>query len=56
MLRFDGKKIYLACGVTDMRKSINGLASIVEGVFKLDPFSEAVFVFCKRLGLVINFL
>ena len=31
-----------------MRKQINGLAAIVEGVFKLDPFSEAVFVFCNR--------
>jgi len=48
MLRFDSKKVYLACGVTDMRKQINGLTAIVEGVFKLDPFSEAVFVFCNR--------
>ena len=31
-----------------MRKQINGLSAIVEGVFKLDPFSEAVFVFCNR--------
>ena len=48
MLRFDGKKIYLACGPTDMRKSINGLSAIVESSFKLDPFDEAVFVFCNR--------
>ena len=40
--------MYLACGHTDMRKSINGLAAIVEGSFKLEPFSEAVFVFCNR--------
>ena len=49
MLRFDGKQVYLACGVTDMRKSINGLAAIVEGSFQLDPFGEAVFVFCNRV-------
>jgi transposase len=48
MLKFDGKKVYLACGITDMRKQINGLAAIVEGSFNLDPFDEAVFVFCNR--------
>jgi transposase len=31
-----------------MRKSINGLSAIVESSFKLDPFAEAVFVFCNR--------
>jgi transposase len=31
-----------------MRKEINGLAAIVELSFKLDPFGEAVFVFCNR--------
>lgn len=41
-------KIYLACGNTDMRKSINGLMSIVENAFELDPFEEALFVFCNR--------
>jgi transposase len=48
MLKFRGKKIYLACGPTDMRKEINGLAAIVELSFKLDPFGGAVFVFCNR--------
>jgi len=48
MLSFEGKRVYLACGNTDMRKSINGLAAIVEAGFKLDPFCEAVFVFCNR--------
>ena len=31
-----------------MRKSINGLAAIVEGSFKLSPFEEAIFVFCNK--------
>lgn len=31
-----------------MRKSINGLMVIVEGCFKLNPFGEALFVFCNR--------
>ena len=48
MLRFGEKKVYLACGHTDMRKSINGLSAIVESSFKLDPFDASVFVFCNR--------
>lgn len=40
--------MYLACGETDMRKSINGLSAIVEGSFKLNLFAEAIFVFCNR--------
>jgi transposase len=48
MLSFEGKTVYLACGWTDMRKSINGLAAIVEAGFGLDPFSSALFVFCNR--------
>jgi len=48
MLSFSGKRVFLACGQTDMRKNINGLAAIVEGSFKLDLFDGAVFVFCNR--------
>lgn len=48
MMRFGNKTVYLACGHTDMRKSINGLAAIVESSFKLDPFGEELFVFCNR--------
>ncbi|MCL2578161.1 MAG: IS66 family insertion sequence element accessory protein TnpB [Defluviitaleaceae bacterium] len=31
-----------------MRKSINGLSAIVEAGFKLNPFNDALFVFCNR--------
>jgi len=48
MLKLDGKRVYLACGHTDMRKSINGLSAIVAGRFKLDPTDGALFVFCNR--------
>jgi len=48
MLNLQGKRVYLACGHTDMRKNINGLSVIVEGCFKLDPFDGAMFVFCNR--------
>lgn len=48
MMGMEGKPVYLACGRTDMRKSINGLSAIVEGSFKLDPFDNVLFVFCNR--------
>jgi transposase len=31
-----------------MRKQINGLMVLVKNSFALDPFSEALFVFCNR--------
>ena len=40
--------VYLACGVTDLRNNIDGLALIVQKSFCLDPFSPALFVFCNR--------
>jgi len=48
MINLTEKRVYLACGHTDMRKSINGLAALVEGSFKHDPFDDAMFVFCNR--------
>jgi len=48
MLRFGEKPVYLCCGHTDMRKSINGLMALVQGSFSLDPFAEALYVFCNR--------
>ena len=32
--------VYLACGATDLRKSIDGLAVLVKEGFELDPFSS----------------
>ncbi|MBE3574954.1 MAG: IS66 family insertion sequence element accessory protein TnpB [Firmicutes bacterium] len=42
------REVYLACGTTDLRKSIDGLAAIVSQAFALDPFSPCLFVFCNR--------
>ena len=42
------EKVYLACGSTDMRKSIDGLAAIVQVSFSLAPFSACLFVFCNK--------
>ena len=40
--------VYIACGYTDMRKSIDGLASMVQQQFQMDPFQPALFLFCGR--------
>lgn len=47
-MKFGEKPVYLCCGHTDMRKSINGLMTMVQHVFALDPYTEALFVFCNR--------
>ena len=44
----DAEKIYLACGYTDLRRGIDGLASIVQEQFHLDPFTRTMFLFCGR--------
>ena len=42
------KQIYIACGYTDMRKSIDGLAALVKDHFEMDPFAPALYMFCGR--------
>lgn len=48
--------IYIAVGYTDMRKGIDGLAALIQTNFKLDPFSNSVFLFCGRNASVIKAL
>ena len=43
-----GQQVYLITGYTDLRRSIDGLASIIQGQLNLDPFSTALFLFCGR--------
>ena len=42
--------MYLACGVTDMRRGITGLAAHAQQVLKQNPASGAVFCFRGRRG------
>ena len=42
------KDIYLACGYTDMRKSIDGLAALVQESFRMDPFAPTLYLFCGK--------
>jgi len=49
MLRPDNKlQVYLYGGPVDMRKSIDGLAALVEQQMELAPNQQALFVFCNR--------
>lgn len=41
-------KVYIACGYTDLRKGIDGLARLVQQQFELDPFTNTLFLFCGR--------
>ena len=42
------EKIYIRCGYTDMRKQLNGLLDIIQYNFKLDPYSNSLFLFCGK--------
>jgi transposase len=48
MFSCSGKRIYLACGRTDLRKAINGLSAIVKLRFQAESLDQALFVFCNR--------
>lgn len=49
-------RVYLALGVTDMRKAINGLSILVENNFDLPVFSGHLFVFCNRRKDIVKIL
>lgn len=40
--------IYLAQGYTDLRKGIDGYASIIQDHFKMSPFQDALYIFCNK--------
>ena len=39
-------EIYIVCGYTDMRKSIDGLCGIVKDKLHMDPKRKALYLFC----------
>ena len=47
-------KVWLAAGVTDMRKEFVGLSAQAEAVLKADPYSGHLFVFRGRRGDLIK--
>jgi hypothetical protein len=48
------ENIYIACGYTDMRKSIDGLAAMVQQQFQMDPFNAALFLFVESGAIVLR--
>lgn len=49
MITQGAEHIFLACGATDFRKQIEGLASLVSLKYHLDPYSPVcVFLFCNK--------
>lgn len=48
--------IYVICGPTDMRKSIEGCMGIVSEAYHLDPFSSSLFLFCNKKKTTLKVL
>ncbi len=42
------EKIYIATGYTDLRRGIDGLVSIIQSEFQLNPADNCLFLFCGR--------
>ena len=49
-------KVFLAVGVTDLRKHVNGLSLIVESELEENPFSGYIFGFCNRNRDIVKLL
>ena len=49
-------RVWLACGVTDMRKGMCGLAVMAQEGMKQNPHSGAVFAFRGRRGDLVKLL
>ena len=49
-------RVYLACGITDMRKGMVGLAMVVQQSLVEDPFSGAVYAFRGRRARLIKLI
>jgi transposase len=51
-----GVRVYLAAGVTDMRKGFDGLAALVQQRLRQDPFGGAVYAFRGKRGDLVKLL
>jgi transposase len=51
-----GTQIWLAAGVTDLRRGFTGLSGMVQTKLEQDPFSGHVFLFRGRRGDLIKML
>lgn len=51
-----GTQIWIAAGVTDLRRGFTGLSGMVQTVLKENPFSGHIFLFRGRRGDLIKML
>ena len=51
-----GLRIYLACGATDMRKGMTGLAMLVQEGLAQNPFDGSLYAFRGRRGNLVKLL
>ena len=51
-----GTRIWLAAGLTDMRRGFDGLAALAQSALEQEPFSGHVFVFRGRRGDIVKLL
>ena len=51
-----GTKVWIAAGVTDLRRGFDGLSAQVQNVLHEQPFSGHVFVFRGRRGDILKLL
>ena len=51
-----GTRIWVAAGITDMRRGFDGLSAQVQTVLNEQPFSGHVFVFRGRRGDIVKVL
>ena len=51
-----GTHIWLAAGVTDMRKGFDGLAAMIQETLSENPFSGQLFVFRGKRGDLVKLL
>jgi len=49
-----GTRVWVAAGVTDMRKGMDGLAALVQTTLLENPFSGHIFVFRGRRGDLVK--
>ena len=51
----DVQEIYMCAGYTDLRKSIDGLAALLEYTYKVNPYREGIlYLFCGRASYKIK--
>lgn len=51
-----GTRVWIAAGVTDMRRGMDGLSAMVQTALERDPFCGHVFAFRGRRGDMIKLL